>query len=75
MRESCSNITTGKYLSLNGDMIVIFQNLAISEYMKTVFNYEDMASVLGMYGKSHDGNGRTMNMIIRLLERGRGVLI
>ena len=34
-----------------------------------------MASAFGMNRKSHDGSGRTRNMIIRLLKRRRDSLI
>jgi hypothetical protein len=75
VRKRCGNIATGRYLSLNGDMIVIFQNLTIPEYVKTVFGQEDIASVFGRHMKSSHGNGMSRNMIIRLVDRGKEALI
>ena len=75
VRKRCGNIATGRYLSLNGDRMAIFQNLAIPEYRKAVFGSEDIASVFGRHRKSSRGNGMSRNMIIRLVDRGRSALI
>ena len=55
--------------------MAIFQNLAIPEYVKTVFGSEDIASVFGRHRKSSRGDGMSRNMIIRLVDRGRIALI
>ena len=54
---------------------MIFQNLTIPEYVKTVFGQEDIASVFGRHMKSSHGNGMSRNMIIRLVDRGKEALI
>ncbi len=75
VRKGGGNIATGRYLSLNGGRIGIFQNLAIPEYGKPVFFSEDIASVFGKHRKSSCGDVMPRNMIIRFVDRGKEALI
>ena len=69
VRKMYGNVATGKYLSLNGDRIVIFQNLTTPEYVITVFGSDHVAPIFGRHWKSSRGNEMSKNMIIRLVDR------
>ena len=75
IRKRSGNLATGRYLSLNGDKIAIFQNIAIPEYVKTVFGSKDMASLFGRYRKSVRKPTVTRKRMLELIDIGKAALL
>ena len=48
VRRRCGNMATGHQLTLNGERLLLFQNMDNSAYVKAVFGDTDIAAVFGM---------------------------
>ncbi len=75
VRKRCGNISTGRYLSLTGEKIAIFQNIAIPDYRKIVFGTDDVASIFAHYRKRVKITRIPRKVVISLVEKGKRDLI
>ncbi len=48
VRRRCGNMATGHQLTLNGECLLLFQNMDNDAYVKAVFENSDIAAVFGM---------------------------
>ncbi|MCL4325671.1 MAG: hypothetical protein M1481_02410 [Candidatus Thermoplasmatota archaeon] len=48
VRRRCGNMATGHQLTLNGECLLLFQNMDNDAYVKAVFGNSDIAAVFGM---------------------------
>ena len=48
VRRRCGNMATGHQLTLNGERLILFQNIDNGAYVKAVFKDSDIAAVFGM---------------------------
>ena len=78
VRKRTGNIATGRLLSLNGDKLAIFQNMAIPKYMKLIFGTSSTASRFGSYRKGLRKNSIhsiPRKRIVELVDKGKKDLV
>ena len=75
VRKRSGNMATGRYLSMNGSKIAIFQNIAMLEYVKTVFGLDDIASEFAKHRKEKKKGEMTRRKVIELVDMGKEKLI
>ncbi|MBX8639914.1 MAG: hypothetical protein KIS29_06200, partial [Thermoplasmata archaeon] len=75
VRRRCGDMATGHQLTLNGERLLLFQNISNRKYIAAVFGNEDIASV---FGRERALLPKTVAMTHRkraeLLEKGRRML-
>ena len=76
VRRRCGDMATGHQLTLNGERLLLFQNISNRKYIAAVFGNEDIASV---FGRERALLPKTVAMTHRkraeLLEKGRRMLL
>ncbi len=60
---------------MNGSKIAIFQNIAMLEYVKTVFGLDDIASEFAKHRKEKKKGEMTRRKVIELVDMGKEKLI
>ena len=75
VRKRSENMATGRYLSMKGSKIAMFQNIAILEYVKTVFGSDDIESEFAKHRKEMKKGEMIGRKVIELLDMGKKKLI